>query len=342
MASLAETQTSLADALGEWEAGWQHLHAETGTDALYHYTDAQGLLGIVRSGQLWASNAAFLNDSTEMTYIRDVLPKVAGQLRREHGVKAESREYARDVLAGTRRFSEVEVRTASVIGMLEGTPDMASGLYDVYVSCFCAHGDLLSQWRGYPPSGGGYASALRPESVRRGPGMLRRVIYDEEQRQQLLHGLLAPVARAVVSIDPERGNDLRDWLLAEHIARVARSIEECRFCFKHPRFAEESEWRLIILKGRSPDEPPPDLRATPTGLLPYLTRPLAYDAITGAVIGPNAHPALAADAAAHLMAKAGHENAREIVTQSAIPLRVRARRRASCPNCHFRSIRQPN
>jgi len=33
---------------------------------LYHYTSTEGLLGILRNRQLWASNVLYLNDATEL------------------------------------------------------------------------------------------------------------------------------------------------------------------------------------------------------------------------------------------------------------------------------------
>jgi DUF2971 family protein len=326
MASNEQIHASLRAKYDEWDAAWQQRHVEADEQVLYHYTDAQGLLGIVQSQQLWASNAAFLNDSTEVTYIRGVLAEVAEEFRDEHAVTATSREYAVDSIAGTGRFPPTEARTASVISILEAAPTIAGRVFDVYVSCFCEWGDLLSQWRGYPSSGGGYALGLRPESIRRGGGVLRRVIYDEEEQQRLLYDLQAPIVEAMASANPEEGKDLWDWLVRDHLTRVSARLEECSFCFKHPGFTEESEWRLVSLRarepGQRPDDPPPDVRATRTGLLPYLKRSLEGDAVAEVVVGPSSQPTLAADAAVQLLSNAGYENARSIVVHSAIPLRV--------------------
>jgi hypothetical protein len=37
-------------------------------DTLYHYTDASGLHGILENNSLWATHAAYLNDSQEFIY----------------------------------------------------------------------------------------------------------------------------------------------------------------------------------------------------------------------------------------------------------------------------------
>ena len=42
-------------------------------ERLFHYTNSQGLLGIVTGQKLWASHADFLNDSSEAGYAFDVL-----------------------------------------------------------------------------------------------------------------------------------------------------------------------------------------------------------------------------------------------------------------------------
>ena len=40
--------------------------------AVYHYTDAAGLQGILDSGVLWATDYRYLNDSSELRYIFDL------------------------------------------------------------------------------------------------------------------------------------------------------------------------------------------------------------------------------------------------------------------------------
>jgi hypothetical protein len=308
----------------EWTATWQQLHAERG-EVLYHYTGAGGLLGIVEEQQPWASNAAFLNDSSELVYIREVLAEVGQELRAKYDVHADISAYA----ASPGRWPASQRRAAVAISMLESAPTFPGGLFDVYVACFSADGDLLSQWRGYPPDGGGYALGLRSARLLTGGGLLRRVIYDRETQRRLLSGLISPVVDAVASADAlvdEHETDPLQLLIPEHFAAVSTSVIECGFCFKHPGFKEESEWRLVILRPRDskyrPTAPPPLVRATPTGLLPYITRSLDVDAVANITVGPGSRPTLAADAAVQLLRNAGYENAESIVEHSSIPLRV--------------------
>jgi hypothetical protein len=41
---------------------------------LYHYTSLEGLLGIIESKSIWATNVLYLNDASELNYSID-LPK---------------------------------------------------------------------------------------------------------------------------------------------------------------------------------------------------------------------------------------------------------------------------
>ncbi len=62
-------------AFGPYQS-WQRVHAKL-PSVLYHYTTAQGLLGILESGSLWTTNSRFLNDPTEIEYATRLFRRVA-------------------------------------------------------------------------------------------------------------------------------------------------------------------------------------------------------------------------------------------------------------------------
>src|ERR1022692_1738264 len=49
---------------------------------LYHYTGAEGALGIVSSGEIWATDADYLNDPSEILYGRDLIRNVWHDFKR--------------------------------------------------------------------------------------------------------------------------------------------------------------------------------------------------------------------------------------------------------------------
>ncbi|EFD2622350.1 hypothetical protein CK189_005805, partial [Escherichia coli] len=48
---------------------------------IYHYTDLNGLKGIIESGSLWATHFSFLNDSNELSHGMNCLENALQYLR---------------------------------------------------------------------------------------------------------------------------------------------------------------------------------------------------------------------------------------------------------------------
>jgi hypothetical protein len=122
---------------------------------LYHYTGAEGLLGIVRSGTVWATDSAYLNDASEFRYavglIKDVIQEAAAD------AEPDSWKYhclnAIYVVTG-------DMESPASVGSAQVTDEQS------FVVCFSEHGDGLSQWRGYGKSIGGYALGFSFEHLR--------------------------------------------------------------------------------------------------------------------------------------------------------------------------------
>ena len=98
---------------------------------LWHYTDAQGLIGILKTGQLWSTQVACLNDSFEQRYF--------GHLIHEAVKKRQS----------TNNDEKLAVLLRAADNALSGADFSAIGRF---VCCFSEVQDDLGQWRGY---GGG-------------------------------------------------------------------------------------------------------------------------------------------------------------------------------------------
>jgi hypothetical protein len=137
---------------------------------LYHYTNGDGLLGILKQTKtLWATHCRFLNDCSEIVLFRDklislLLPHVREeretQIRHEPGLT--KRIEGHGSLDGiVRRATE-----ALVDAFYAGLGD------EIYVASFCGeHKDtytncngLLSQWRGYG-LGGGFAIVFNAQRL---------------------------------------------------------------------------------------------------------------------------------------------------------------------------------
>lgn len=103
---------------------------------LYHYTTGENFIKIIQSGELWATQAACLNDTTELTYATEqILQRVKGKLSTPHN---------RDIDPALTWISNVL-----------GAP--GSEISPMFVACFSEQRDHLSQWRAYSGGEGGYA-----------------------------------------------------------------------------------------------------------------------------------------------------------------------------------------
>ena len=205
-----------------WLNAWrlQHEHLPR---CLYHYTTCDGLRGILCGHHIWATDARDLVDKRELVYIDEVIRKVVAGL------------CTRYPTGWSRAFLD-----AAAEQLLDPTRDW----FQVYVACFCIEGDKLSQWCEYAPTG--YAIGFDPEPMcTRTELRLRRVLYDATEQEKLVSQVLEFFA-----------NRLARQVVAEHdgtllctaaLLEVAHLLSECLFCFKHPSFCEEQEWRLVHL-----------------------------------------------------------------------------------------------
>jgi hypothetical protein len=192
---------------------------------LYHYTTGDGLHGILRSRHLRGSNFSFLNDRAEFTYGLRLLHSAAEDRLRTHGGTDD----------WARRFFEL---------VLASTMPTE---FDLYLSCFCEKGDLLSQWRGYGGQDSRYCLKLdtsRLGHVHEMASPLVKVVYDPDHQRELLNFL---IDKHIEGIRPtaEAAPDLEALLHLATRCLYACSIIPLAF-FKDESFAEEHEWRSVL------------------------------------------------------------------------------------------------
>ena len=210
---------------------WSRLHANRPRH-LYHYTDAQGLLGMLKTKRIWATNSRFMNDPTEIEYAARVIRETA-------------LEFAEDYPPAL--FRSVRQGISNVLETYEKDNDE-------YIACFCEDGDLLSQWRGYGAAGGGYSlgfearylGATEYQDLKAPEPVLRKVVYDYKKQKSLVRRFVRLVLdhqrllgrrsnRKSIEIDYEdEAWNIFNWF-----------VSECLNCFKDPAYAEEREWRMI-------------------------------------------------------------------------------------------------
>jgi hypothetical protein len=314
---------------------------------LLHYTTLDGLRGIISSGCLWASDATFLNDSSEITHFFDQrLRKLVLEDARKYAIElARVPQYLARMIGdgGIDKVVDMEADTWSstlrrvTLAMNRPFVLSLSGPSDVRVQ----HSGLLSQWRGYG-GGGGYALVLDTQK-------LEAMLVAEARAHHFMHIQIGDVYYD--GIDPQvqpATPDVAEYekIVHQGVSRMMRggtADETERFyeavtalscLYKHWGFWEEREVRVVVVPasdevanaGETHAPPRKEIKSFSRGEkhVPYVELFSTVEAADGQVrlpvkrviVGPHKDRELHAEAVRELLASKGY--AGEVV-QSEIP-----------------------
>ncbi len=253
---------------------------------LFHYTDLNALISIIKNHDLWLTNARYCNDNNEMI----------------HGYSI-----AREVISEQRKKA-ADPETKSFLTKVAKLVDEPFDK-DVYICCFCTKNNLLSQWRSYGKNGTGISIGFRPLDFSRytGPDMppsvfglmrLWKVFYNIEVQKRI-------VEKALELIPMLHNADSN----SKKAQKAADAIHFFIPTFKDKDFEEENERRLIF----TPSEKcpvRPSFRITRGMLVPYYSlkelEKAVYNAgkrlpIAELTLGPGVHKELNVESAGMLL-----------------------------------------
>ena len=199
---------------------------------VYHYTSSDGLLGIVKSGQLRASEASSLNDLAEVEL---GWAAVENWLRKHK--KSRSAKYLKRMLEDSRRDPK----------------------HQVFVLSGTTAGDDANQWRLYADQGRGYAIELDgsvalgvvsldpKEDVHGTPAFGKiteftrvvpwyHVLYDEKSLEKAMDALVAYADTELAAMDVADHDDaalsmreILDEELSDELAMIAHLVKSSGF-----------------------------------------------------------------------------------------------------------------
>jgi hypothetical protein len=255
---------------------------------LYHYTGQDGLLGIINSNSLWATDITYLNDSMEfdkpLRLLRNAL---------QHSATTER---------GRALFED-----ADLIFRLQRT------FKSICAACFCEDGDLLSQWRGYSSQGYGYSlefnTSILNKKIQDTGFLLGKCIYDTDLQTKIIEE----------TVQYMNGPLLPDYMGYTELFKVLTYLT----FFKDESYKEEDEWRLVSVEywklGKML------FRRGKSMITPYTVIDIGEgenSSIHGVRIGPCPHMALSRASVIQLLGRKGHKNLDSNVHSSIIPFRV--------------------
>lgn len=281
------------------------LYQEQPDRVLYHYTSISGMMGIVSSKVLRASEIRYLNDAAELKHLQQLVVNVVRAVGEQLDAVSEiSRQFGKWL---TERVQ---------YGPL------------VFVVSLTERGNLLSQWRGYTPHGQGVSLGFPPQhlaQVTAGASFtLGRCIYDPNQHNDIVVALLnAIVAEAKNRGPSDKHHPSQSYHayfeeVEEHVLRICALL-------KHPSFAEESEWRAVSQAHCNYVIPPIEYRAGKSFLVPYIELPLSLPGeglvMPHVIVGPTPTPDLSMASVTMYLSKYAPETEPRRVQNSMIPYR---------------------
>ncbi len=229
------------------------LYSHIPEERLYHYTSFTGLIGIVESRSLWASDIRYMNDSAELKHTADLIRT----------------EINRRIAAG------------------HGRPDLLNQFLDwvthritnghmLFAASFRSNGNLLSQWRGYSRLGKGVSLGFDPKYILRCADQqsfqIGKCIYNCKSQARLISQVVDAVETLAKGHDPERDHQGKAeghsyhsifQLIESDLLRIAAIL-------KHPSFREEEEWRIVSPVITDYVEAPVLFRESTSMLVPYI------------------------------------------------------------------------
>ena len=257
--------------------------------AVFHYTDLNGLQGIVTNHDLWLTHSRYSNDDEELTHGFEIVQETIEEML----AKARSK----------RRKDYLEN-----VGNIINRP-LSEG---VYICCFCEKDNLLSQWRSYSANGNGVSVGFKPDgfsyitgfdSPSSGLVRLWKVIYERPKQKNLVRLALefAYKDKTKPSLN-----------IAKRAQQAADAIQFFIPTFKNQDFAEETEIRLIYTPFPN-SATKPQFRVSRGMLVPYYNlRELDGSPsprrlpITSVRVGPSVSKHLNIESAKMLLTKAGY------------------------------------
>jgi hypothetical protein len=231
-------------------------------DIVYHYCGPDGFLGILRSRQIWATSMRHLNDMSEQTYAAEQIRAIVRRIAQETSADAAA-------VPASLLIDRAEEATS-------------------YVACFSEHADLLSQWRAYAASEGGFAVGIQTSSLSSGGDWLfGECDYDCASHDQVVESILRDHPKL---LDPKESLQQLMHVSDHEVSSLIAALLTLIPLRKHPGFREEAEWRVV----RGPIEAehhPVEFRVSRGAVIPYQCIPLAESGvefpIAEVVIGPS-------------------------------------------------------
>jgi hypothetical protein len=234
-----------------------------------HYTDLNGLYGIVESGGFWLSDHRFLNDTEEFENGRRLTRNLL------------------EFLMSKPRFTDFKGVLKETLKQLENYSEKP-----YFICSFSRKPDSLDQWRSY--AGNGQGISITFDNTRKSLShffampilTVSKVLYEDREKIRLLLRTIRRY-RKEYYVDIEYGNqiDIEDWG-----SELAKWLALEFISFKHPEYASEQEIRMAVSSSHLHHFQGIKHRVCKDRIIPYITSKDIYDESFEKSLGTNKLP----------------------------------------------------
>ncbi len=284
------------------------LYSDIPQESLYHYTNFEGLLGIVNSRSLWASDVRYMNDSAELKHAADLIRI----------------EVTRRIAAGHRRPDLLNQ-------FLDWVTYRITNGHMLFGVSFRSNGNLLSQWRGYSRLGKGVSIGFDPEYIQRCAArqefMIGKCIYDRASQARLIAEVIDQVEILALDHEEQNGVDTKEESWHQLFRQIESDLLRLAAIIKHPSFEEEEEWRVVSPVITDYVNAPVQFREGMSMLVPYICFNLTTDdklpiALDHLYLGPTPNIMISMNSLNMFLAKNGI-TPRQGISYCQIPYRAK-------------------
>lgn len=233
---------------------------------LWHYTSADGFLGIIRNepnehGKLhfWFTRSDCLNDTSEGNHILNLFQRICERMLNKN--KIDNNFY--NCIKG------IEIPPDQFLVYPIVPPEGFAGAImsdcvpcDAFICSFSLKEDSLDMWRYYSKGNGGYGLKLKPfifdkqkefehslqyqEDTEYSIIRSYEVIYDDKIKEEILEKIITDTFSVY-----RNSNDTMEKIISEIQGVIRFSLKFYQFQFKHECYASEKEYRFVFFRPRT-------------------------------------------------------------------------------------------
>jgi hypothetical protein len=193
---------------------------------LFHYTSADGAIGIIENKCLWATDIRFLNDSEEFIHGCKLVKKIVKKLQ----LGETSHEFNEKFLS-------------FLLASVESLVNDDNSLFTSYIISFSTQNDSLNQWRAYSGDSG-YALGWEIDKLRKLTKLrnakLVKCIYEENEQLKFVERIIKFAAHKIKNIKDDA------WIACINSFAIKYILQRFMPRLKHKAFKDEQEWRIVV------------------------------------------------------------------------------------------------